>query len=309
LAAVDQRLPELEQLLAANRRLRDLEQQRDALSKTYEDERARLERARSAMEERDAVAAEVRRLQEGSELPSEDEMRRLRSLALRIEAIDESLAAQPEAAADDERRRRVPGRFLRAAGLVIGLLGAAGLGVGLAGVDLPFPVQPPGLLEPAARIAATVAGVLLYVLGVRSGRRPRRPDPLETVRAQRALAATALEEGLRRWRAPSLEALEEAVTRRVEADAAVKAAEQRITDILGGQTFEAVDRRIDEIRRDLRDLERQIADHEVYRLEPEAHAGFEREIADLERRRGELQARLREAELDFARADVDPDEQ
>src|SRR5690606_5260496 len=165
LAAVDQRLPELEQLLAANRRLRDLEQQRDALSKTYEDERARLERARSAMEERDAVAAEVRRLQEGSELPSEDEMRRLRSLALRIEAIDESLAAQPEAAADDERRRRVPGRFLRAAGLVIGLLGAAGLGVGLAGVDLPFPVQPPGLLEPAAMIAATVAGVLLYVLG------------------------------------------------------------------------------------------------------------------------------------------------
>lgn len=308
LAAVEKRLPEVQQLLDANRRLRDLEQQRDALAAAYEEERSRLGRARAAVESRDAAVAEVRRLRE-SHLPSDEEMRRLRSLALRIEALDESVAAQPEAAAAASRSHRRPGGLLRLAGLVAALLGAAGLGAALAGVDLPFPVHPPSLVEPPAMAVLTTAGVLLYWLGVRAGRRRRRPDPLEAIRTQRALAATALEEGLRRWRAPSLEALEAAVNRRVEAEAAVEAAEQRIADILGGQTFEEVDNRIDEIRRDMRDLERQISEHEVYRLEPEAHTAYEREIADLNRRRDDLQRRLREAELDLARADVDPDEQ
>lgn len=325
LADIEQRLPQLQQVLDANRRLHDLERQRAALQQAYEEESSRLARVREASAGREAAVRELQRL-EGTELPGDEEMRRLRSLDAQVKGFDEALAARPEAAAAGSTGPTgripaggapagggpVPGPnpLLRAAGFVLVLLGAAVAVAGLAGLDLPLLGGSPGTSGAAAALLALL-GLLLVWRSTRGGAAapvPVQPDPLAELRARRDEAAAALAEGLQRWGAPSLETLEAAIARLDAAQSALQAAEQRLADLLAGGTVEALDRRIDEIRRDLRDLDDQIARLQVYRLDPQAFAAGERQAAELERRRDDLQQRERQAQLDLVRSEVDPEE-
>ncbi len=290
--SLEQEVIDLGTVVGANERLHQLERQRQALARQYEAGRERLRRVAEAQGELEAARA---RLEAAGREPAPDReaLDRLEALAGRIAALDQSIeahlaaaaAARPQPAAPRSALAALPwlGVVLAAAGVLLGLLFSSwwllltvlGLGLALAPRLAPAPTAP--------------------------------PDPAATLRAQREKTASKLEEALAAWGGQPPGTLRERLERLESARAAVAAAERRLADILGGRPVEEVDREVDDCRRDLRDLEREMEQLAPLRLEPHAFARHQAELRAAQERLDSVMAGIRRTELELARQETEPE--